>query len=149
MRLAPGSLTLDDLRELRLDRTRVELADDALTAVRRSADIVERAAEGDEPIYGINTGFGKLASTRIDRDALADLQVNLIRSHAAGVGSPLPAPVVRLTLALKIASLGRGHSGVRESVLDTLVRSYNAGLVPLIPAQGSSERPEISRRSLI
>jgi histidine ammonia-lyase len=137
MRLTPGSLTLDDARALRAGGISVSLGDDARAAVRRSAAVVERAAQGDEPVYGVNTGFGKLASTRIGANELEALQVNLIRSHAAGVGEPLPAPVVRLMLGLKVASLARGYSGVREAVVDTLLAAYNAGLVPHVPAQGS------------
>jgi histidine ammonia-lyase len=98
---------------------------------------VQRAAAGDAPVYGVNTGFGKLASTRIGSEDLATLQWNLIRSHSVGVGEPLSPAVVRLMLGLKAASLARGHSGVRPLVIDTLVAAYNAGLVPCVPSQGS------------
>ncbi|MDH4290272.1 MAG: histidine ammonia-lyase, partial [Aquincola sp.] len=87
--------------------------------------------------YGVNTGFGKLASTRIGAEDLATLQRNLIRSHSVGVGEPMAAPIVRLVLALKAASLARGHSGVRPLVIESLITAFNAGLVPLIPSQGS------------
>ncbi|HEX7438519.1 MAG TPA: histidine ammonia-lyase [Caldimonas sp.] len=96
-----------------------------------------RAAAGDAPVYGVNTGFGKLAGTRIGAGDLAQLQLNLIRSHSVGVGDPLQARVVRLVLALKAASLARGHSGVREEIVDTILAVHNAGLVPFVPAQGS------------
>ncbi|MDQ6681543.1 MAG: aromatic amino acid lyase, partial [Pseudomonadota bacterium] len=117
----------------------VELAIDpaAAEAVRASAAVVQRAAAGSEPVYGVNTGFGKLASTRIDSAALDRLQLNLIRSHSVGVGAPFGAAVVRLMLALKAASLARGASGVREVVIDTLIAVHNAGLVPHVPSQGS------------
>jgi histidine ammonia-lyase len=98
---------------------------------------VRRAAEGHAAVYGVNTGFGKLASTRISEGDLATLQLNLIRSHSVGVGDPLPAPVIRLMLALKAASLARGYSGVRPVVIDTLIAVHNAGLVPWVPCQGS------------
>jgi histidine ammonia-lyase len=88
-------------------------------------------------VYGVNTGFGKLASTRIGEGDLATLQVNLIRSHSVGVGEPLAPPVVRLMLTLKAASLARGASGVRQVVIDTLLAAHNAGLVPYVPSQGS------------
>jgi histidine ammonia-lyase len=88
-------------------------------------------------VYGVNTGFGKLANQRISKDDLATLQLNLIRSHSVGVGEPLPPPVVRLMLALKAASLARGYSGVRPVVIDTLLAVLNAGLVPWVPCQGS------------
>jgi len=99
--------------------------------------VVQRAALGSAPVYGVNTGFGKLASTRISAQDLAALQCNLIRSHSVGVGPALPAAVLRLMLALKAASLARGHSGVRPLVIDTLLAVHNAGLVPYVPSQGS------------
>ncbi len=99
--------------------------------------MVQRAAAGDAPVYGVNTGFGKLANQRISAADLATLQLNLIRSHSVGVGEPLAPAVVRLMLATKAASLARGHSGVREEVIDTLLAVHNAGLVPYVPSQGS------------
>ena len=115
----------------------LEIDPQALPAIRASAAVVRRAAEGSEPVYGVNTGFGKLASTRISADDLATLQWNLIRSHSVGVGEPLAPAVVRLMLALKAASLARGHSGVRPVVIDTLLAVHNAGLLPCVPSQGS------------
>jgi histidine ammonia-lyase len=88
-------------------------------------------------VYGVNTGFGKLASTRISADDLATLQCNLIRSHSVGVGEPMAPPVLRLMLAMKAASLARGYSGVRPVVIDTLLAVHNAGLSPCVPSQGS------------
>jgi histidine ammonia-lyase len=88
-------------------------------------------------LYGVNTGFGKLASTRIDASKLAELQVNLVRSHAAGTGAPLPAAVVRLAIALHAAGLARGASGVRPAVIQALLALEAKGVVPKIPAQGS------------
>ncbi len=88
-------------------------------------------------LYGVNTGFGKLASTRIAPEKLAALQVNLVRSHAAGTGAPLPAPVVRLAIALHAAGLARGASGVRPAVVQALLALEAAGAVPKVPSQGS------------
>ncbi|MCC7281003.1 MAG: histidine ammonia-lyase [Acetobacteraceae bacterium] len=88
-------------------------------------------------LYGVNTGFGKLASTRIDASKLAELQVNLVRSHAAGTGPALPAPVVRLAIALHAAGLARGASGVRPAVVEALLALEAKGVVPKIPSQGS------------
>ncbi|MCE9661275.1 MAG: histidine ammonia-lyase [Burkholderiales bacterium] len=133
----PGRLTLDVLQAIHAGGVELTLASASRAAIRASAAIVQRAAKGAAPVYGVNTGFGKLASTRIEADQLATLQMNLIRSHSVGVGEPLQPPVVRLMLALKAASLARGHSGVREEVIDTLVAAHNAGLVPYVPAQGS------------
>ena len=135
--LIPGALTLEQLTAIHGQRQHLVLDDAARPAIRASAAVVQAAAAGDAPVYGVNTGFGKLASTRISAADLALLQLNLIRSHSVGVGEPLSAPVVRLMLAMKAASLARAHSGVRERVIDTLLAVHNAGLVPWVPAQGS------------
>jgi histidine ammonia-lyase len=137
LKLVPGHLTLEDLQALHAGRTSLALPETARAAVRASAEVVRRAAAGDTPVYGVNTGFGKLASTRIGEAALDTLQLNLIRSHSVGVGAPLPPPVLRLMLAMKAASLARGASGVRESVIDSLLAVLNAGLLPYVPSQGS------------
>jgi histidine ammonia-lyase len=137
MRLRPGVLTLDELLAIHRGGEPLELDVTAWPAVQRSAAVVQAAAAGDAAVYGVNTGFGKLASTRIDAADLATLQRNLIRSHSVGVGEPMAANVVRLILAMKAASLARGHSGVRPQVIEALLAAYNAGLVPLIPSQGS------------
>jgi histidine ammonia-lyase len=135
--LKPGALTLDDIQAIHAGGVQVAIDKSADSAIAAGAAVVRRAAEGDAAVYGVNTGFGKLASTRISRDDLATLQCNLIRSHSVGVGEPLSPAVVRLMLALKAASLARGHSGVRPVVIDTLVAACNAGVVPYVPAQGS------------
>ena len=135
--LTPGRLGLDDLQLIHAGGVALRIDPAAIPAIRASADVVRRAALGSAPVYGVNTGFGKLASTRIDRARLDQLQLNLIRSHSVGVGAPMQPAVVRLMLALKAASLARGHSGVREDVIETLLKVHDAGLVPCIPAQGS------------
>ena len=137
MELRPGALTLDDLQAIHAGGVQLTIDAAARTAIRASADVVQRAARGDAAVYGVNTGFGKLASTRISESDLDTLQLNLIRSHSVGVGAPLQPAVVRLMLALKAASLARGASGVREDVVDTLLAVHNAGLVPFVPSQGS------------
>ena len=137
MMLVPGELTLDRLRVLHIGGEPLKLDPASREGIRAAAGVVQRAAAGVEPVYGVNTGFGKLASTRISESDLDTLQVNLIRSHSVGVGEPLAPPVVRLMLALKAASLARGHSGVREVVIDTLLAVSNAGLIPYVPSQGS------------
>ena len=137
MQITPGALTLDVIGAVHAGGVALTIDAKAFVGVRNSAAVVQRAARGDAPVYGVNTGFGKLASTRISARDLDTLQQNLIRSHCAGVGAPLQAPVVRLMLALKAASLARGFSGVREEVVTTLLAAHNAGLVPYVPAQGS------------
>ncbi len=135
--LNPGALTLEDLQAVHRGEARLQLADAAWPLVQASAAVVARAAAGQAPVYGVNTGFGKLAGVRISEGDLALLQLNLIRSHSVGVGAALPAPVVRLMLALKAASLARGASGVRPVIIETLLQVLNAGLVPWVPSQGS------------
>lgn len=135
--LDPGHLTLDHLNAIHSDVCQLVLPEAARGVVRASHALVKAAAEGDAPVYGVNTGFGKLANKRIDKDQLATLQRNLIRSHSVGVGEPLAAPIMRLMMATKAASLARGYSGCREVVIDTLLAVHNAGLVPCVPSQGS------------
>jgi histidine ammonia-lyase len=137
LQLTPGALTLDILRAVHAGGVRLAIDPASHAAIAASAALVRRAAQGHAPAYGINTGFGKLASTRISEADLETLQRNLIRSHSVGVGEPLAPQVVRLMLALKAASLARGHSGVRQPVIDTLLAVHNAGLVPCVPSQGS------------
>src|SRR4051794_13825272 len=105
--------------------------------VATAAASVEPIVAGGETVYGVNTGFGLLASTRIPDDRLAELQTNLILSHSAGLGDPLPRHVTRLMIVLKLLGLGRGHSGVRPLVIEALQRLLDTDAMPLIPAQGS------------
>src|SRR6185295_4121298 len=137
MKLTPGSLTLETLQTIHASVTELSIDSSAMAQVHASAAVVQRAAQSAAPTYGVNTGFGKLASTRISEADLATLQLNLIRSHSVGVGEPLAPQIVRLMLALKAASLARGFSGVRPVVIDTLLAVHNAGLVPYVPSQGS------------
>ncbi len=137
MKLNPGALALEHLAAIRAGGRSIEIDPSAQAGIAASAAIVAEAAAGQAPVYGVNTGFGKLASTRISEADLDTLQLNLIRSHSVGVGEPLAPAVVRLMLALKAASLARGYSGVRPAVIDTLVAVHNAGLVPYVPGQGS------------
>jgi histidine ammonia-lyase len=135
--LTPGQLTLEQLQVIHAGGAKISLIESSRDDIAASAAIVQAAAAGDAPVYGVNTGFGKLANQRISAADLATLQLNLIRSHSVGVGEPLSPPVVRLMLALKAASLARGASGVRQVVVDTLIETFNAGLVPYVPSQGS------------
>ena len=137
LELTPGQITLAQLRSIRGGDVKLTLHASAAENIRRSAAVVQAAAAGDAPVYGVNTGFGKLASTRISKADLATLQFNLIRSHCVGVGAPLQPSVVRLMLATKAASLARGFSGVRPDVVQSLLDVFNAGLIPYVPAQGS------------
>ncbi|MEF7612710.1 histidine ammonia-lyase [Aquincola sp. MAHUQ-54] len=137
LEIDPGRLTLDALQAIHAGGVELSVAPHAAAAVQASAAVVQAAAAGEAPVYGVNTGFGKLANQRISEQDLDTLQLNLIRSHSVGVGAPLQPAVVRLMLALKAASLARGHSGVRPVVIETLLAVHNAGLVPYVPSQGS------------
>ena len=131
------SLSLDALARIAFDRETVALSEDARARVRASRDIVESHAAAGRPVYGVNTGFGALADVAIPQDQLAQLQVNLIRSHAAGVGAPLPTPAVRALIALRANVLAKGYSGIRSDTVDALIALLNAGVHPVIPSRGS------------
>jgi histidine ammonia-lyase len=132
------SLTVEDVvRVARNPAVRVTLKPEARRALLESRRLVERAIESGQTIYGINTGFGKLANVRIPPDKLDQLQTNLIRSHAAGVGAPLPPPVVRAVMLLRANVLLRPTSGVRPDLVEALVAMLNAGVLPVVPEQGS------------
>jgi histidine ammonia-lyase len=135
--LTPGRATLADLRAV-ADGAAVQLDPAAMPVVEAGSRKVEVIIAKGEPVYGINTGFGKLASVLIPPRDLATLQRNIVLSHAAGVGEPMRAPTVRLMLALKLASLGRGASGVRPCIIEMLEAMLMRDLVPIIPAQGSA-----------
>ena len=137
MKIQPGLLSLAQLRDIHYRQQRVAIDESALPGIRASAALVQKAAQGGGAVYGVNTGFGKLANQRIAQTDLETLQLNLLRSHAVGVGEPMPERVVRLVLLLKAASLARGFSGIREVVIDLLLALYNHGLSPVIPCQGS------------
>ncbi|MDE0702766.1 MAG: histidine ammonia-lyase [Rhodospirillaceae bacterium] len=135
--LTPGSTSLPALEALYRDSPPVVLDRACRADMARAEAVVERAARGDEAVYGVNTGFGKLASTRISPEETARLQRNLILSHNAGVGPDLPERIVRLMMALKLLSLGRGASGVQWAIVEALERMLAAGVTPSVPAQGS------------
>src|ERR1019366_2102077 len=135
--IGSGGLTLDHLRTIHRGGARLAVPEAALRRMEESRRIVETIAGGDVPVYGINTGFGKLAQTRIAAADLAKLQRNLILSHAAGVGAALDDSVVRLILALKAANLAAGASGVRPELVGALLALYHADVLPVIPAKGS------------
>ncbi len=115
----------------------VTLGPDAMEAMGKAQASVENLTNQTEPTYGVNTGFGSLSRHRIEKQDLEQLQTNLIRSHAAGVGEPLPDPVVRGMMLLLAASLARGHSGARPIVATTLLEMLNHNLTPVIPSRGS------------
>ncbi|MFL6760169.1 histidine ammonia-lyase [Sphingomonas sp.] len=136
LKLDPTNIDLGTLRRLWTGEAG-SLDDASMQRVAESAAAVDRIVAGGETVYGINTGFGSLANTRIPPERLAELQTNLILSHSAGLGDPLPRHVTRLMIILKLLGLGRGHSGVRPVVIEALQRLLDTNAMPVIPSQGS------------
>jgi histidine ammonia-lyase len=136
MKLDPETITLDQLRQL-WNGEAASLDGAALARVAHAAASIDRIVAGGATVYGVNTGFGSLANTRIPGDRLAELQRNLILSHSAGLGEPLPRHVTRLMIVLKLLGLGRGYSGVRPLIIDALQGLLDRDAMPLIPSQGS------------
>ena len=135
--LTPGPLSMVDALDVIRNHRPVELGQEALDALNLAQSSVEALAAQPEPTYGLNTGFGSLSRHRIDHEDLGRLQINLLRSHAAGIGEPLDKPVVRGMLILLAASLARGHSGVRPVVVTSLLGLLNNDVLPVVPSRGS------------
>ena len=130
-------LTLDEIDEVALAGTPVEVAPDAFRRVAESRGLIEKILAAGETVYGVNTGFGKLADVHVRGDKLAELQINLVRSHAGGVGQPLSEAESRAMVLLRANVLAKGFSGVRPELLELLVAMVNAGVHPVIPEKGS------------
>ena len=133
----PGKLSHQHLAEFFRNRCTIALDDSCWENVDRSRDVVNKLIDEGKTVYGLNTGFGLLADRKISTEDLAQLQLNLVRSHCAGCGELLDENVVRLTMLLKAASLARGYSGVRREVIQVLVDCLNHNIVPCIPSKGS------------
>ena len=131
------TLTIEQLLDIADRGESVALADDARARVRASRTVVERRARGDAPAYGINTGFGSFAEVKIAPGALETLQLNLLRSHAAGLGEPLPVRTVRATMALRANVLAKGFSGISVETLEALIALLNQRVHPRVPSRGS------------
>lgn len=131
------SLRLADIEVVARAGVRVELADEARQRVAASRAVVDRILSSGAVVYGVNTGFGKLAEIRVPADQLRRLQLNLLRSHACGVGEPFPQRVVRAMLLLRANVLATGHAGCRPVVIDRLLELINAGVHPVVPSRGS------------
>jgi len=134
--LSEHPLSLADWRAIR-DGDGVALDEAARERIAAAADTVATIAASGETVYGINTGFGKLARTSIPADKLAELQRNLVLSHSAGVGAPLADSTMRLVLALKVASFAHGHSGIRVEIAEALIALLDAAVYPVVPSKGS------------
>lgn len=135
--LTPGELSLIDCRKIYQESVSVKLEDSFYPVIDRAAQTVADVINNDQTVYGINTGFGLLASTRIPKEKLELLQESLVLSHAAGIGELLPDNVVRLLMVLKLSSLAQGHSGVRRETVDALITLVNHEIYPCIPEKGS------------
>jgi len=135
--LWPGKISLTDIHRIWSEPVPLSLHPSAYVAINASAAVVKKIVSRGDAAYGINTGFGKLASTRIPEEQLELLQRNLILSHSVGTGEFMSDDLVRLVLAMKISSLARGFSGIRAQVIDTLLSVYNSGIIPCIPVKGS------------
>ncbi|CDN57230.1 Histidine ammonia-lyase (plasmid) [Neorhizobium galegae bv. officinalis bv. officinalis str. HAMBI 1141] len=135
--LTPGSVSLRELQDIYWNGTPVRIDPLFDAGIEKAAARIAQIAAGNEPVYGINTGFGKLASIKIDSADVATLQRNLILSHCCGVGAPLAENIVRLIMALKLVSLGRGASGVRLELVRLIEAMLEKGVIPLIPEKGS------------
>lgn len=135
--LIPGQVTLSQLSAVYWDGEPAVLDRDADAAIDKAAARIAEIARGNAPVYGVNTGFGKLASIKIDAADVAQLQRNLILSHCCGVGAPLPENIVRLIMALKLISLGRGASGVRRELIRLIEAMLEKNVMPVIPEKGS------------
>jgi histidine ammonia-lyase len=132
-----NDLTLEQVREVAVNGRPVLLAPDAREGVNRARAAVDSLVASNQVSYAITTGVGKLSDVRIAGDQIRELQVNLVRSHAVGVGDPLPAAETRAMMLLRVNSLSKGHSGIRAVVIDTLCEMLNRKVTPFVPSQGS------------
>lgn len=130
-------LILTDIQFFLEEQPRVELNDTVIKQIKTSRDIIEDVVQSGKTVYGVNTGFGKFADVRIKKEETAELQRRLVLSHAAGVGAPMPADIVRLMMLLKIKNSSQGFSGVRLEVVQLLVDLLNKNVVPVVPQKGS------------
>ncbi|MFN2417828.1 MAG: aromatic amino acid lyase, partial [Candidatus Limnocylindria bacterium] len=135
--LSGRDLTIDNVIEVARGRRAVSVDSDAARRMRESRDVIERLVADGATVYGVTTGFGDLADVRIESSQTAELQRNLVRSHAAGVGHPLPDEVVRAMLVLRANTLAVGLSGVRVEVVELLVGMLNGAIHPVVPSRGS------------
>lgn len=131
------ALTSEDVIAVARHFARVTLSDKAIMRIQTARAVIDKIAAEDQKVYGVTTGFGHLSRVRIKHDQLVELQHNLLRSHAAGVGEPLSEEVTRAVMLLLAASLGRGNSGVRVEIVETLLGMLNANIYPVIPSRGS------------
>src|SRR5437764_5237630 len=137
MELSGQPLSLEAIAAIARDREEVQITSSARTRMSASRKVIDDIVARDTVVYGVNTGFGKLSDVRIPHDALAELQLNLVRSHACGIGSPLSEPEVRAMMLLRANVLALGFSGIRLEIINTLCELLNRRVSPVIPEKGS------------
>ncbi|MFB7302679.1 histidine ammonia-lyase [Heyndrickxia sporothermodurans] len=137
IQLTGNTLTINEIKKVLFDNERVEIAKASMEKVNQSHEAVQRIVKEKKVVYGITTGFGKFSDVYIDSENVEELQLNLIHSHACGVGEPFPEIVSRAMLLLRANALSKGFSGVRPLIIETLVHFINAGIHPVVPQQGS------------
>src|SRR5581483_7840552 len=130
-------LTLEAIRDVAEDGASVRVTADARARVAAARRLVDEKFGNGDAIYGVTTGFGRLANVPVEPKDATQLQLNLVRSHAAGTGEPIAIPFVRAAGVLRVSSLSAGHSGIRERTLDLLIELLNRGVTPYVPRQGS------------
>lgn len=135
--LGEARLTAGIALDIVKQKTQAILSDDVRKKIRDNAEVVARIVEKGEPVYGINTGFGPLCTTRISKEETKILQTNILKSHSVGVGEPIEAELSRLMLVLKLHALAKGYSGVQESTLDRILWHLDTSVTPVVPSQGS------------
>jgi histidine ammonia-lyase len=131
------SLNLENLSKLGSGNANIKIADESWAKLQETRKVVDDLSAKDDPVYGINTGFGRFSNVKIPTDKLRELQYNLIRSHSTGVGKILPIDPSRRIVALRINTLAKGYSGISLDVVRRLVEYFNSGCVPWIPQAGS------------
>src|SRR5260370_25282560 len=135
--LGGSRVTFDNVQRVSTANERVQIASDAIVAMQRSRAVVERLGAGDAPVYAVNTGVGLLADVRVPPEELEQLQRNVVRSHACGVGRPLAREEVRAMILIRANVLAKGFSGIRPLVAERLCDLLNHAVTPVVPSQGS------------
>ncbi|MDG2020840.1 MAG: aromatic amino acid lyase, partial [Phycisphaerales bacterium] len=130
-------LEIEDVAAVARGSVEISLSPEARTRMQAARDVIDDITDHDRAVYGINTGFGSLSKVRIPPEQLSELQANIVRSHAAGVGDPLSTDLVRAMMLILAASLARGHSGVRPVLVERLLALLDAGVTPIVPSRGS------------
>src|SRR5204862_3780440 len=137
MELSGKPLSLEDIAAVAHGREPVQIADSARSRILASRKVIDNIISRDAGVYGVNTGFGKLADVRISPEEIGALQLNLVRSHACGIGSPLSEPELRAMMLLRANVLARGVSGIRPEVIDLLCQMLSKRVHPVVPEKGS------------